>query len=758
MIQKGTTAMDDNLLDAAHRALFAAVGRRNQEFPELRQLGEFLNRYVSAAVVIDGQEIEYPNPSDRDSFRYAIGKGQLRNNGIKPYLFYDLYEEAVMRGGATNAVLDPELLHDVVPTSWVPILAALIAEGPDIAARRAQAAIFDYSRERVLKNRRRAAGQRSRSMVQIVVSEAKCVLQIIHDLRALPACRHWTHVPELRRPNMPEGGYQTIAPRPETVRHALQDITASLHERLGVNSIDDELRVISALSDNQIARRGLWRPARDRAMLVLMVLTGGRRTALARLRRMDYVCDHEGPPPDCRRGAALDLRPRKGKDREEVRRKPIPHGAALVLDVYLTLMDRTIKAHGHPQPPPKTPLLVAEPSHFMKQVREDWLYRRVAGTPKTRALVPRDTRHIDVPLTDQEHAHCGYTPHEYRHFADQLAERSGEIWNKRYPATGAEANPPIPYYAAALLDNGGIDNDLRALYGDRCAPAMLEVVAGRAAEIGWELLTTDLGMRKRPDLAAYEREMTRLRTIEDDERRLEKNAQKLQARYTRCGQRTPRTPKDDRIDEILRRQEEQLAAIDELKEMVLESSRITHELVTVSRRKADTIIKADMFRFDQTTWLPIPDSEPPGAEQVDWDAIDKGKLGKALLPTDTPIAVRDWVTFHEFCLIAGLEARSTLTRWAKGEHIPTRRDKRPWEPQQVPIDTSLGVNYRRIWVPGMHEAFWRTALMRDALTEILTHWPLEQGWTTKDGQPTARCQEPLRISPARLHLVEDEAA
>jgi hypothetical protein len=189
---------------------------------------------------------------------------------------------------------------------------------------------------------------------------------------------------------------------------------------------------------------------------------------------------------------------------------------------------------------------------------------------------------------------------------------------------------------------------------------------------------------------------------------------------------------------------------------VLESSRITHQLVTLSRQKADTIIKADMFRFDQTTWLPVPDSEPAGAEQVDWEAVDKGVLGKALLPSESPIAVRDWLTFREFCEIAGLEARSTLTRWANSEHLPTRRDKRPWEPGQAPIDTSLGANYRRIWIPAVNEAFWRTALMREALAERLAHWPLEQGWTTKDGQPTKRCREPLRISPAQLRLVEEE--
>lgn len=129
--------MDDELIDAARRVLFAAVGSRNQEFPELRQLGELLHRYISAVVIVDRREIEYPNAQDRDSFQYAIGKIAVRNNGLKSYLFYDLYEDAVMRGGVANASVAPEVLHQLVPSCWVSIVANLIAEGPDIANIRA---------------------------------------------------------------------------------------------------------------------------------------------------------------------------------------------------------------------------------------------------------------------------------------------------------------------------------------------------------------------------------------------------------------------------------------------------------------------------------------------------------------------------------------------------------------------------------------------------------------------------------------------
>lgn len=246
-----------------------------------------------------------------------------------------------------------------------------------------------------------------------------------------------------------------------------------------------------------------------------------------------------------------------------------------------------------------------------------------------------------------------------------------------------------------------------------------------------------------------------LRRIEDEERRLEQSAQKLQASHARCSQLAlppGDSPDSDRLDAILRRQEEMVTSISELKEIMLESAAITHQLVQLSRQKADTIIKLDKYRLDQATWLPVSDSEPPGADRVDWEAIDQGTLGQPLMPSDASTAVRDWLTFREFCEIAALEARSTLTRWAKGEHIPARRDKRPWEPDRIPVDVSLGVNYRRIWVPGVHEVFWRTSIMRDALAETLAHWPREQGWTTKDGEPTPRCLEPIRVAPPRLQL------
>ncbi|HEY4811469.1 MAG TPA: hypothetical protein VIH71_10470 [Solirubrobacteraceae bacterium] len=748
--------MDDVLMDAAERVLFATVGKKQQEYPMLVALREFLRAYLAAEPALAGRDMPSLEKTTGLTCPGAVEDATSRSERVPPFLVHDAYRDAVMRaGGLLHARLQREVLYRIAPRGWVPIIAALIADGPELAGARAQAAIFDFSMGSVRANRRRPAGRRAASSVKHVLLEGQRLFRLVHGLQELSACAHWAYVPQLEIPHMPRGGYEVVAPRVELVRRALQERNAEIHTRLGVAAIEEELAGLDALTDAILLARGLWRPMRDRMLLVLMVLTGGRRAAISRLRREDYIRDHVGPQPDCRRGAVLHLRPQKGKDRDEIRRKPIPQQAALVIESYLALMDRILAAKGQPPAAGSAPLLVAVASHHTQIAKPSWIHQRVAGAYNERPLLVRDREHLPEHVTAGEAPYCGYTPHEFRHFSNQLAEGAGHAYNKRHPANGPMVNPPPAYYAAALLDNGGAEEKMRALYGGRTSVAMLEVVAGRAAELGWEILVGRLGERKRPNVDAYENELVRLHRIEDEERRLERAANQLQARRPRSDRlalTTGEVPKGVQLQVIMRRQEDLIASVEELKEMLLDSSAITHQLVQLSRQKADTIKKLDLYRLDQGTWLPVPDSEPPGAEKVDWDAIDEGKLGKPLMPGAAPSAVRDWVTFREFCEILDLQARSTLTRWVKGEHLPTRRDRRPWEPEHVPVDDSLGVNYRRIWIPGVNEALWRPRLRREQLEQALSRWPSEQGWTTKDGQPTPRCLEPVRPSAPTLQL------
>lgn len=83
--------MDNDLVDAARRVLFACTGVRRQEHPELRQLGEFLHRYSLTQMSSSG-EAGRCDAENRPTFEYAPGRARIRNNGVKPYALHDNYE------------------------------------------------------------------------------------------------------------------------------------------------------------------------------------------------------------------------------------------------------------------------------------------------------------------------------------------------------------------------------------------------------------------------------------------------------------------------------------------------------------------------------------------------------------------------------------------------------------------------------------------------------------------------------------------
>ncbi len=124
-------------MDAARRVLFSTVGMRNQEFPDLHMLGNFLKRCLSAVAVVDGHEIAPLGGDAEFPFSRSVGPRTLRNAGCSAFLLYDVYQDAIMRaGGPAHARFDLDVLHAIVPPTWVPIVAALIADGPDIGAAR----------------------------------------------------------------------------------------------------------------------------------------------------------------------------------------------------------------------------------------------------------------------------------------------------------------------------------------------------------------------------------------------------------------------------------------------------------------------------------------------------------------------------------------------------------------------------------------------------------------------------------------------
>ena len=191
---------------------------------------------------------------------------------------------------------------------------------------------------------------------------------------------------------------------------------------------------------------------------MLFVVLGGRRDAIARLRLSDIVRDRVGPAPDHRRGLVLMIVPEKALARGEMRAKPIPAEIAMVLDTYVACLDRVRRGRALPA---SAPLFVRSWQDDRPSATKAWATwslagrrRRPCGRPSTAAgggknsgpaLVPRDDAPSEAYIDKYEQrvvpaagvappdraqitqilcALRGFTAHEFRHFAFQLASRA----------------------------------------------------------------------------------------------------------------------------------------------------------------------------------------------------------------------------------------------------------------------------------------------------------------------------------------------
>lgn len=648
--------------------------------------------------------------------------------------------EALRHWNGVHASFEPEVVAEFFPRVLWPVVVTMVMDGPGRARMRAERAVREYAATPVAANKRRAKGPPTRGSVEGVRYALHRLFGGLAELNSddyeFPGIDRWTAPPRIGMPDVPPGRWDTSAPRPELVRQCWADAMAKAADALGISPGDDELAALEAMTDSALVQSPLFRPLRDRVFLGIMMLTGARVNAIAQLRRSDFVTDHVGPAPDYRRSAALMVRPRKTLHETVVRAKPISGEFAGTIQVWLRYSERVVSVlrrwHRGGRPRPEelhadSPLLVSDRINVRPMTAMS-MRTLCSGDPPSkgcrgnRALIPRESG-FNPDLPAGHRPYVGYPPHSFRHAAQQLAERAGEIWNREHPATGAHPTPEPALYGSALLDHKPKGDALRALYSDRGTEAAYELLSGRAIEIAWRLLTTDEGARRRPDVSTYVRIRKELAAVEAE---IARRREAMDRRYRQ------QPPSDHRA---------LLAYVADSQRQFAQHADYVDRL---NERRNQLTVGLEQLRHDQALWLPIPDTEPPGAERIDWDAIDQRLGDTPASRANAPRPVRDWLTFAEFASVRGIEARSTVPRWAEGQNLSDRPTRRPFEPAAIPLDASLGKHYRRIWVPGVHDAFWPTATIRDRLGQALSRWPDQQGWLV-DGKPGPRCTAPLRL-------------
>ncbi len=299
--------------------------------------------------------------------------------------------------------------------------------------------------------------------------------------------------------------------------------------------------------------------------------------------------------------------------------------------------------------------------------------------------------------------HVGYTPHNVRAAACQLLQHPGARgWCEAHlidPARRAAM-------AEALLDHF-LDSNMLALYSGDATTGGRERLSGWATGIICELLLTDLGARKQPDLAAYRRVLVRQGQVARELTALQREIGDLRssaAALARSGKP---------LEAVL------LVTLDV---GLLEDRRwqLTHEQ-TELRERAGALEQRE-------NWRAVPDAVER-VEHVDFAGLRQVPTEIAAVQRkQRRVPKRDWLTRTELAEILGCST-STITRWVR-DGIPElldRKGRAPWTLGQPPI-VAFNDKRRVFWVPGLNRAaLFDTHRKRDALLEtLLSEQPV--GW------------------------------
>ncbi|MGI9021541.1 MAG: hypothetical protein ACR2G3_12630 [Solirubrobacterales bacterium] len=701
----------------------------------------------------------------------------LKERGTTQLEVVETFRRAVRRH-ARLATLDDHILELLHPRPIWPVVSFLLEMGSASAGEIADRALWAYAETDVSANRVRGRGRPAQSsidnMEMITLRLFDRIIELRKGRHPHPAFALWTERPTLTAPEIGRSGWEFLAPDLAEIRLARTGLVEAVHHALGVGPDADLLDEVRRASVTRLARGGpLFRTLRDLVAADLLVCTGCRPEALAQLMRSDFVADHVGVPPDNRGGYALLVRPRKGLPHDEIRIKVLSNGLGREVEAYRTLMERATPAlhrwrrNGegrtrYERAPDDFPLLVSDRVNF-RPFGQHGLRRLLSGVKPDvhgrhcEPLIRRE-RGVNPELSEEQRRCIGHRPTEWRHASFQLGSRAGRMWSSEHPSDGADPLLEPQVYGHALLDHGEAKDPLKAVYGDHNLSAHFELIAGRATEGIWRLISTDDGLRDRPNLALCRELAVGYRALAGHIEHLRRVASE---RYADPGLKPPpkilrpelptRASQNEKLDRLLASTDRLLEGQDvafalhaELRAHLTGLLQLHDELARAAEKREEIVVEVSSLLYDETRWERIPDEEPPGADVVTEDLrslLEGRPAGSG--EREPPGAVRGWLLPSELPEIVDVN-RSTAYRWTVGKNLPRDPERRPWEPDAIPIDRSLGPRFARILVDAVKPTFWPTPASRGRLAQALSEWPQIEGWV-KAGKPTWRCKAPLTL-------------
>jgi hypothetical protein len=601
-----------------------------------------------------------------------------------------------------EAQLPVELIAALFPGDIPLVAAAVLLDGPVIAARR-----LDHVVREVVEDRERR-GERplARNTLKGISRATRFFMSRFNAMRELghpdPCLQAWVALPKRARlPSEVGEPRDCSAPPLALLRVIWRQHRAELERRLGLPMGADLAPAILAARGQDLRDRKVFRLLRNFALLSVLATVGMRRAALLRLRRSDLVLVHRSQ--DGRYGPALRLTPRKRVDWDETRFKPIPAGLADVLLAWSALVEllAEVPVHGD------DPMFIGELHRPDRAMTPQALGRIVSGSTAANqpALVPRRTRPVletaSPPDTD------GHSPHQLRSAAHQMVVAGVRAF---CADTGVQFEHMSEECVADCLLDHRIRRDAYG-YGDINRPWGRERWSGIATATTWSMLTTSAGAQRELDLDALSR-------ARENKRALEHELTLIEARLNVVNERVQAAADDNdalvsRLDnlfqlEITYRQERQVR--DRLRDLELEIERLT---------------------YNPSYLRPVPDEELLAGRQPH-TVRDAASAERA---EQRQRRVRDWLTVTELAELCERSV-STVRDWASGRRLPFKPGdpRNPWTTEVPPVDQSLGTRLRRIAVDGVSPSYIAD---EERLERVLAAWPA--GWSR------SACRLPLRV-------------
>jgi hypothetical protein len=585
-------------------------------------------------------------------------------------------------------------------------VAMMILIGPAACNELIERSLDEVATEQVRRTRARPeGGTSSPSTIESYAEPLNWVTRTLRELRArgFPCAElsGWDLVPKVRKPVVAQVASDRSAPPLRAVRLARKRLRDEVRARLGACEGEDELMVLERLAPGRLRNVGVWRPARNRAIFEVLCMTACREDAVCGITH-EHI-DRARPRQSGGVGAAIAILPAKNRPADELSWKPIEQETLHHIDVYIAItvkiLEVTCEVGGH-EPPHLTwlkegPLFLAELSDPPRPIQACAIYAFVTGQSF------RNGRGGSPPLMPRSDGGW-HSPHSLRRRGRQNV-RNAATWLTEEERGGVDGDT----LAEALLDHE-IPRD-RLKYQDVNTPQGRERCAEIGIRLNHRLLATELGADTRRDGPAFRVALQQEVALEAEIARAQGDLNDAEEALAQGGRLSPK-----------------------LVPQILFAGR---RIDTLREKLGQVRARTERLRHDSATRVSVPDDFDEELED-EFDAIEAEVRGvRAALdsPVQELVLVRDFITVPEYAELGGFSP-ATARRHVRGENLPYRPGdpRRPWEPDNVPVDGSLGPRRRRIQVAGINPGFFRTEAARRRLAEILSEMP--RGWADARSQ------------------------